>query len=258
MDARIKFLRGLEPKSVGQASYLAILEAAAGLFQQFPPEAITLRDILGLSGVSNQTLYNYFPAGRDDVVIALFDRFQQGIVLAFRAHVQALAWESHPDPHQVTRALAAALARATFGPLKDNLRLQSAVYGYLRAHRLGSPVPHTLELEETLHDQILLRYGGQFSKPKVPQTVKVGVRIVHTLAEMAATHPELSLDHLESSTRKLLRALLEAGLHGTHAASGDHAFLPDDAISTTIVGAPISPAKRETILARILKRRPRD
>ncbi|MCM2250201.1 MAG: TetR/AcrR family transcriptional regulator, partial [Geothrix sp.] len=87
MDERIRTLRTLEPKNSGRGSYLAILEAAAGLFGQFPARDITLRDILSIAGVSNQTLYNYFPGGRDDIALSLFDRFQRTMVEDFNENI---------------------------------------------------------------------------------------------------------------------------------------------------------------------------
>lgn len=257
MDERIKFLRGLEPRNSGQASYAAILEAAAGLFQQFPADAITLRDILTLSGVSNQTLYNYFPAGRDDVAIVLFDRFQQKAVQAFHTCNQTISWDAHQETTAITRALSASLARATVGDLRGNLQLQASVFEYLNAHRLLSMEPQTQWLEEALTQEILLRYGSRFSKWELPKVVRLAVRVVNEIAEVAMTHPEFPIDGLESKARKLLRPLLQSGLKGEDPQSGDHAFLPDTATPSVVVSARINSCDRQTILRRILKRQGR-
>jgi len=254
MDERIKFLRGLEPRNVGQASHLAILEAAAGLFQRFPADAITLRDILTLSGVSNQTLYNYFPAGRDDVAIALFDRFQQDAVTAFNACNSAITWDTLAETTDIVRALSASLARATIGNLRENRQLQATVLDYLRTHRLGSLSTHTQGLEEALSREIVLRCGHRFSQEELIRVVRLSVRVVREIAEVALAHPEFPLESLESKARKMLRTLLNSGLNGTDPNSGDHAFFPETPAPAAIVGAPISPAKRQTILTRIHNR----
>jgi AcrR family transcriptional regulator len=255
MDERIRFLQGLEPRNMGLASHTAILEAAAGLFQRFPAEAITLRDILTLSGVSNQTLYNYFPAGRDDVVIALFDRFQQDVVSAFGVCNQAIPWDTLPDTEDITRALSASLARATIGNLRENRPLQAAILDYLKAHRLGSLTTHNQGLEEALSREILLRYGLRFLQEELARVVRLSARVVCEIAEVAMAHPEFPIESMESKARKMLRTLLRSGLKGGDPNSGGHEFFSDSPAPAAIVGAPISQAKRQMILARILKRK---
>lgn len=258
MDERITFLRALEPRNAGLASYQAILEAAAGLFQQFPAGAITLRDILSISGVSNQTLYNYFPAGRDDVALILCDRFRRAMVCDFERNCQAVDWAGLPEAPGITRALGASLVRATFGTLSENFQRQATLFHYLKAHRLGSLTSHSRELEEVLGREIQLRYGHQFSPRKLPLAARLSVMSVLSTAEVALAHPEFPLDSLESNARKLVRTLLTAGLRGDGASSGGHPFQPYRPASDAIVGASISPAKRQTILARMFKRkRPR-
>lgn len=255
MEDQLRFLRGLEPRNAGQASYAAILKAAAGLFQQFPADAITLRDILTLSGVSNQTLYNYFPAGRDDVALVLFDHFQRDVVTSFNNANRAINWEALPDPADITGVMSASLARAAIGNLKENLRLQASVFEYLKAHRLDASAAPTLGLEEALSQEILLRYGNRFSREELPKVVRLSVRVLRDIAEVAMTHPEFALEGLESKARKLLRPLLQSGVKGDGPISGNHESLPDIPVPMAIVGAPISPARRQTILARILKRK---
>lgn len=205
MDERIRFLRSLEPKNAGRGSYLAIIEAAAGLFRQFPADAITLRDIIALSGVSNQTLYNYFPAGRDDVAIALFDRLRRADEQAFRSHVQTLAWGSLTEPEAITQALAASLARATIGNLKENFLLQSTVSVYLSTHRLRTRPVHAEDLDHALQEEILRRYGSRFSKRAAAPAAQLSLHVVRGITDVAMAYPAGSLGDLESMTRKLLR-----------------------------------------------------
>ncbi len=258
MDERMRLLRGLEPKHAGQASYTAILEAAAGLFRQFPADAIALRDILALSGVGNQTLYNYFPAGRDDVAIALFDRLRRADERAFRHHVQTVAWDSLTEAEDITMALSAALARATVGNLKGSLQLHATVNAYLKAHRLGSLATPVEGLEEALRQEILLRYGSRFSERALAPVVHLSLHVVHGVADVAMAHPACPLGDLESMARKLLRPILQSGLRRETPVSGDHPFAADAPAPVAITGAPVGPSRREAILARIFKRqRPR-
>lgn len=257
MDDRIALLRALEPRNSGSASYQAILEAAAGLFQQVPADAITLRDILSIAGVSNQTLYNYFPAGRDDVALVLQDRYRKAVLRDFSRNCRTLDWNSLAGTSEVTRALSAALARAIFAPLAENPQRQLSLHQYLTAHRLGAMTSPFPQLEEALAQEILARYGHAFPKQNLSRVVRLSVRSVLSAAEEALSPPQVPLESMESSARKLVRTLLEAGFAGDDPPSGSHGLLPCPPLSDGIVGAPISPAKRETILARMFKRKPR-
>lgn len=255
MNDRIRFLRSLEPKQAGQMSYLAILEAAAGLFEQFPADAITLRDILTQAGVSNQTLYNYFPEGRDDVALALFDRFQRADLQAFHALTAALDWSALAGPPEITRALSACLARATLGNMEGSFKLQSTVHAYLRTHHRGFRAAQPDELEEALGKEIALRYGGRFPARSLPVAARLGVRIAREIADLAMAHPELPLAELESSARKLLRTLLRSGLEGAGAVSQSHELPPVRVEPVSIPSAPVSPGRRRAILDRIFRQK---
>jgi AcrR family transcriptional regulator len=254
MDERIRFLRSLEPKNAGRGSYLAILEAAAGLFRQFPADAITLRDILALSGVSNQTLYNYFPAGRDDVAIALFDRLRRADEQAFRSHLRTLPWGSLTEADAITQALAASLARATLGNLKENFQLQSAVSAYLKAHQLRTKPVHAEDLDRALQEEILTRYGNRFPGHAAAPAAQLSLHVVRGVIEVAMAHPASPLGDLESMTRKLLRPILQAGLMGGGPVSGTHPISADAPPPVAIAGAPVSSSRRQAILARIFRR----
>jgi len=255
MDERIRFLRSLEPKNAGRGSYLAILEAAAGLFRQFPADAITLRDILALSGVSNQTLYNYFPAGRDDVAIALFDRLRCADEQAFRSHIQTLPWDSLTEAEAITQALAASLARATLGNLKENFQLQSTVSAYLKAHRLRTQTVHAEGLDRALQEELLTRYGDRFSKRAAAPAAQLSLHVLRGITEVAMAYPVGSLGNLESMTRKLLRPILQAGLMREGPVSGIHPISADAPPPVAIAGAPVNSSSRQAILARIFRRR---
>lgn len=254
MDERIRLLRGLEPKHAGRGSYLAILEAAAGLFRQFPADAITLRDIIALSGVSNQTLYNYFPAGRDDVAIALFDRLRRADEQAFRDHTQTLAWDTLTELEAITGALSASLARATMGNLRENLQLQTTVSAYLNAHRLRTRGVHAEDLDQALRDEILKRYGNRFPGRALAPAAQLSLHVVRGVADIAMAHPSSSLGNLEVLTRRLLRPILRAGLRMENPMSGGHLAEADTPPPVVIQGAPIGPSRRQAILARIFKR----
>jgi AcrR family transcriptional regulator len=254
MHERIAFLRGLEPRRAGLASYYAILEAAAGLFQQFPSNAIALRDILSLSGVSNQTLYNYFPAGRNDVALVLHDRFRRSVVADFSRHCRAVDWSALPDAQDTAQTLSDSLAQTTFSCLSQDFRLQSALFHYLQAHRLVSPPSHFRELEDALAQQIALRYGERFQQQRVALTASLSVACLVCTVEVALGNPEFPLDILEASARKLVGTLLLAGIHENGHALGNHPA-PLYPPSVAVVGAPISPLKRQVLLARMFKRK---
>ena len=136
MNERVIILRGLEPRHGGRGSYQAILETAAGLFAQFPVEDTTLRDILSVSGVSNQTLYNYFPNGRDDIAIALFDRYQRTMVELFNNQISSINWNEIHDDVTIINKLSACLGRAVFGLSREFHPIQAALFEYLAKHRL--------------------------------------------------------------------------------------------------------------------------
>ena len=146
MNERVETLRGLEPRNAGRGSYLAILEGAAGLFGQFSAKDITLRDILSVAGVSNQTLYNYFPNGRDDIAITLYDRYQRTMVESFNNHISSINCNEYRDPVPVINKISACLGRAVFGLLKESYRIQSTLLDYLAEHHLLSIATHAEEL----------------------------------------------------------------------------------------------------------------
>lgn len=254
MDVRIRTLRGLEPSKSGHASYLAILEAAAGLFGHFPAQDIMLRDILSISGVSNQTLYNYFPNGRDDIAITLYDRFQRTIVDDFNGNIHSINNEKVKTDSAIVAYLSACLARSVFGFLKETYTLQSTLFEYLKIHNLVFIASHTDELEEAMTQELTQRFGSRFSKADLPRIVRVSVRTVRGIADDALTNEGFPIDVLESNARKMIRVLLETGLQGQERPSGSHAFRPYATGPVAILGAPISPTKKQGILDRILKR----
>lgn len=255
MDERIKILRTLEPVNSGRTSYLAILEAAAGLFGQFPARDITLRDILSVSGVGNQTLYNYFPNGRDDVAIALYDRFQRTMTEDFKSHIQSIKWDGIKGNAAIIACYSACLARAAFGFMRSTLVLQSSLLEYLRLHNLACTATHTCELEEALVQALSQPQGQAFAKAELPRLARLSVHMVRCFVDIAMSDKDFSIDELESNARKVVRVLLKTGLQELDGPSGSHAF-PDYATGpVAILGAPLSPIKKQGILDRILKRK---
>ena len=257
MDERIRTLRSLEPSNSGRTSYLAILETAAGLFAQFPAQDITLRDILSISGVSNQTLYNYFPNGRDDIAIALYDRFQRTMVEDFNNNIRLINHDDIQEESTIISSLSASLARAVFGFLKETFALQSTLFTYLSIHNLVLVASHAEELEEALMRGLALHGGNHFATSELPRIVRVSVHTVRGIADEAMQNRDFSIDELESNARKMVRSLLRTGLKGQDGPSGSHAFRSDATGSFAIVGAPISSSKRRGIMERILKRKQR-
>jgi AcrR family transcriptional regulator len=257
MNERVKVLRGMEPKNAGRASYQAILEAAAGLFGQIPAMDITLRDILSIAGVSNQTLYNYFPNGRDDIAIMLYDRFQRTMVEDFNNHISLIKLNDHQNELAFINKLSICLVRAVFGFLKNTLPIQSSLFTYLKDHHLLSIATHSEELEEALAQVIIQQMGGRFSRMELPRINRLSVRLVREIAINALENSAFDLDKLESNARKVVRATLKTGLKEPEGPSGDHRTYVQGPASSAIVGAPISPMKKQNILERILKRKGR-
>jgi len=255
MHERIKTLRSLEPIKSGRASYFAILEAAAGLFGQFSAGDIALRDILAISGVSNQTLYNYFPNGRDDIAITLYDRFQRTMVEDLNAHIRSTKVDDSEDDAAIVARLSAYLARAVFGFLKSTRPLQATLYDYLRAHNLLSLASHSDELEAALMQAFNLPIGNRFAPAELPRIVRLSVHAVRGIADLGLMDPDISLDELESNARKVGRTLLRTGLRSQDRPSGSHRFETHPTGPVAILGASISPNKKQGILDRILKRK---
>ncbi len=255
MHERIRTLRSLEPVNSGRTSYLAILEAAAGLFSQFAAEDITLRDILVISGVSNQSLYNYFPSGRDDIALVLYDRFQGAMAEDFSGHIRSIKWGGADDDAEIIAYFSACLAKSVFGLLKTSRTLQSNLYSYLRAHNLLGIASHSDELEAALMQAFNLPIGHRFVNEELPRVVRVSVHTIRGIADLGLMDPAFSLDKLESNARKLGRALLRTGLRDLDSPSGSHGLAADSAGPGAIQGASLSPAKKQDILERIMKRK---
>lgn len=257
MNERVKTLRAMEPKQSGRASFQAILEAAAGLFRQFPPQEITLRDILSVAGVSNQTLYNYFPNGRDDIAIALYDRFQRTMIDDFNVNIKTLDSTTHVQSSIIIHDLSHCLVKSVFSFLKKSYDLQSALFEYLNIHGLLSIAAHTDELEEAMASMLSARFAHLFSQEEIPRLVRLSVRMVRGIADIAMTNKEFSIDGLESNARKVARTLLRTGLKGQEVPGSRPDFQAYTPAPIAIVGAPISPIKKQNILDRILKRKGR-
>jgi len=257
MDGRVRRLRSMEPKKAGGASYMAILEAAAGLFGQFPSRDITLRDILALSGVSNQTLYNAFPSGRDDIAIVLYDRTQRLMVEDFHRHLASVEFRDIKDESTVIHRVSACLVGAVFGSMREGLRVQSALVEYLKDHHLLAIATHTEELESALQQELAQRIGYAYAQEKLPRVVRLSVGLLREMGIQALMNGDVDLDELESDARRSVRSLLGTGLRDQDGPSAGHEFRSQGPSPTAIVGAPISPHKRQGILARILKRKGR-
>lgn len=258
MDQRVKTLRGLEPKKSGRASYTAILEAAAGLFGQFPAKDITLSDVLSISGVSNQTLYNYFPNGRDDIALALYDRYQLTMVVDFNNHIRSFVPAPPPNDSEIIDQISACLARATFGFLRESREIQSTLVEYLQDHNLLMVATHMEELDAALAEALALHLGEHLSTGALPRIVRLAVGVVREIGLSALRHRTFDIDELESNARRMVRTLLSTGLKEQDRPSGFHVFHPHPPAPMAVLGVPISPAKKQSIRDRILKRKRRD
>lgn len=257
MHDRVRALRGLQPNKTGVASYEAILEAAAGLFLQFPAESITLRDILSVSGVSNQTLYNHFPEGRDDVAIVLFDRFQRTIVHDFRALAHQARWDPAAAGQEQTRALSADFVRACFGYLRNHFQLLQNVWAYLKLHGLVQLASHHQDLADALAEELAARFGDRLPAERRPVVAALCAHLGRSLGEFALQTPGLALDDLETQARRLVRATLQAELEDALPSSGGQRVPAYQPAPIAVLPSRLSESKKRTILERILKRRKR-
>ena len=255
MHERITSLRELEPKTSGRSSYQAILEAAAGLFEQFKAVDITLRDILNTSGVANQTLYNYFPNGRDDVAIVLKDRIQQVMTHDFHRLLEGSGRQENTPAEDAIRTIAACLAGAVFNPLKTRFAYQASLHQYLKTHGLLGIANHTKEFEAAFQGSVVSGYGNRFSKADLPRIVHLCVHFTRELAMIALENPQYPPDALEANARMFVRELLRTGMKDREAASSGILLQGGAAPPFAIPPARISEPKRESIFNRILRRR---
>ncbi|MDR3685166.1 MAG: hypothetical protein P4L11_15665, partial [Geothrix sp.] len=87
--------------------------------------------------------------------------------------------------------------------------------------------------------------------------VRLSVRVVREVRNNALESEAFGIDPLESNARLLVRTLLKTGLRDHDGNSGEYHFRYQEPGGSAIVGAPISPLKKQTILERILKRKGR-
>ena len=89
---RIDELYALLPKrEAGKASYAAILEAAELVFAGAGIESVKITDVIKKAGVGIQTLYGYFPNGKDDLVLMLWNYRDRRIKHALRNAANQMA-----------------------------------------------------------------------------------------------------------------------------------------------------------------------
>ncbi len=255
MHDRIISLRALEPKQAGRNSYRAILEAASGLFSQFPAVDVALRDILGTAGVANQTLYNYFPAGRDDIALVLKDRYDLDVLNEFERLLGSSDWDGGPGATQAATVLGASLAGAAFGRLRQDPFFATSLHGYLEAHALAAIAAGREDLQEALLREAQSRCPGMFLREELPRICHLCVHLTREMARISTEHPEYPLDRMESNARLMVRSLLQTAVREwTTSSAGFKAFRSAESPSA-VPPARISEQKRESILNRILKRK---
>lgn len=255
MHDRITTLRSLEPKQAGRTSYRAILEAATGLFSQFPAVDVALRDILGTAGVANQTLYNYFPAGRDDIALVLKDHYDLRILHDFEQLLESSEWGSGPSATQAATVFGAGLAGATFSPLQQDPFFAASLHGYLETHGLAIVADSREDLQEALRREAQSRCPGWFSREELPRVSHLCVRLTKEMARTSMEHPEYPLDRMESNARLVVRSLLQTAVQEWTTSSAGFKVQRSAASPSSVPPARISEQKRESILRRILKRK---
>lgn len=255
MNERVATLRELEPKHAGRSSYQAILETTAGLFHQFPAVDIALRDILSTSGVGNQTLYNYFPNGRDDIALVLQDRYLQAAVHAFHDLVEAADWASHQEGSAPLKLLSACLTKAVFTPINAQFVFHTSLHGYLKTHALLDLANHTDELAEAFQAEVARRLGRRIHAAELPRVAHQCAHLVRELADLAIERPDYVLEVLESNARLVVRSLLQTILKDQEIATAGIPIHAKSASGPSTPQAPISSQKRQSIFNRMLKRK---
>ena len=257
MHERIGMLRALEPRQAGRNSYDAILEAATGLFSQFPAVDVSLRDIIGTAGVANQTLYNYFPAGRDDVALVLKDRFDLEILRAFEELVDQARWGEGSGNARASALLGACLAAAVFDRLRRDPFYATSLHAYLEVHDLMAIGGDRQDLREAVFRGAQARSPGWFSREELSRVADLCVHLTLQVVKLSFRRPDYPLDRLESNTRLLVRSLLQTAVVDWQSDSGGTLVRrkPNDPSMGPLPR--ISDQKRDSILSRILKRKNR-
>lgn len=258
MHERISMLRALEPKQAGQNSYRAILEAASGLFSQFPAVDVALRDIIGTAGVANQTLYNYFPAGRDDIALVLKDRFDLDVLHAFEELLDLAPWESNAGATHASTTLGACLAGAAFGRLRQDPFFAISLHAYLETHDLTAIAGDRHDLREALCREAQTRSPGWFSREELPRICHLCVHFTEQMVKISLDRPEYPMEVMESNTRLLVRSLLQTAVQEWKSDSSGFLVRREATAPSAVPPARISDQKRESILSRILKRKQRN
>lgn len=255
MHDRIISLRALEPKQAGQNSYRAILESASGLFSQFPAVDVALRDIIGTAGVANQTLYNYFPAGRDDIALVLKDRYDLDVLHSFERLLESAAWAEGSGATQAAALLGASLVGAVFGRVHQDPFFAASLHGYLETRALATIAAGREDLREALRREAQDRCPGWFTREELPRITHLCVHHAQEMARISMEHPEYPLDRMESNARLIVRSLLQTAVQEWTTSSAGFKARPSAAAPSAVPPARISEQKRVSILNRILKRK---
>lgn len=255
MHARIAQLRSLEPRNAGLASYRAILEAAAGLFAQLPQDGIALRGIVAAAGVGNQTLYNYFPEGRDDIALVLADRFQRSMLDDLKLAIERVDWNAAHTDDDTANTFGSCLARACFGFMESHRPFLSGLFAYLRDHHLDDLLEADEELQACLAAALTARFGLRIPPEARPRLALQCASLARGQVQLALRETTLSLADLENDTRRLVRTLIRGCLQDPRPSSGGHAFEAYTPPPIAVLPPQWTDERRTGLLDRILKRR---
>lgn len=192
-----------------------VIAAAHRLVLREGFEALTMRRVAALAGVSSSALYLYF-ADRPSLVAAVADELFQGLLAAFREAAAGAAED--PDPRARLRALMGAYVRWGLAhPDEYRMVFMTPISG-VAGHRPGAPgVPAAPAGQATfalLEGEVARLIERGVLRPAAPQAVAEAIWAAgHGLVALLITNPEFPW----SPREELLGTMSETLLRGLSA-----------------------------------------
>ncbi len=173
-------------------------------------EALTMRRVAALAGVSTAALYLYF-ADRLSLMAAVADELFQGLLAAFREAAAAAAGD--PDPRARLRALMNAYVRWGLAhPDEYRVIFMTPITG-VAGHRPGaagvSAAPSGQATFALLQEEVARLVGTGVLRPADPQVVAEAIWAAgHGLVALLITKPQFPWSPREELSRTLADTLL--------------------------------------------------
>jgi AcrR family transcriptional regulator len=192
-----------------------VVAAARGLVLREGFEALTMRRVARLAGVSSSALYLYF-ADRLSLMAAVADELFQGLLAAFREAAAGAAED--PDPRARLRALMSAYVRWGLAhPHEYRVIFMTPIAG-VAGHRPGAAdgpaAPSGQATFALLEAEVARLVARGVLRPAAPQVVAEAIWAAgHGLVALLITKPEFPW----SPREELLRTLGETLLRGLSA-----------------------------------------